>query len=267
MQYIKREGGIKLIEKERARDNKLPLVTIIIATYNSDKFLEQALLSIKKQSYPNIELIVLDGGSVDNTINILEKYSEIIEYWKSENDNGIYDAWNKAIRVSTGKWIVFIGSDDYLEINAIKDYIEHISSLGFEPDFVSSKLRFIKENGDLIKVIGDSWCWSKFKRYMNTLHTGTLHNRSLFQKYGQFNIRYKICGDYEFLLRARDSLVTSFMPIVTTNMRLGGVSTKQILVFKEAFFAKVKTGGRNYIVALFEYLTSLFAFYLKRLII
>jgi hypothetical protein len=98
---------------------------------------------------------------------------------------------------------------------------------------------------------------------MNTLHVGAFHNRSLFDRYGEFNIEYKICGDYEFLLRAKDALVTSFMPKVTANMRHGGLSTKRVLVLKEAFIVKVKTGGRNYLMALMEYWLSVFAFYIR----
>ena len=96
-----------------------PLVTIITVVLNNKKKLEKALKSIFHQSYKNIELIVIDGGSTDGTKNIIKKYQKKINYWISEKDDGIYDAINKGIKKSTGDIIGILHSDDYFYKNAI----------------------------------------------------------------------------------------------------------------------------------------------------
>ena len=91
-----------------------PLISIIIAAYNSEEFFERCINSIFSQKYTNYEIIVIDGGSSDKTQELLHKYSKRFKYWESMPDNGIYHAWNKALAQSSGEWIIFIGSDDFL---------------------------------------------------------------------------------------------------------------------------------------------------------
>ena len=91
-----------------------PLISVITVTYNAVSFLEQCIQSVARQQYPNIEHIILDGGSIDGTIQLLEKFDDKITYWKSESDNGIYDAMNKAVKYANGEWILFLGADDTL---------------------------------------------------------------------------------------------------------------------------------------------------------
>jgi glycosyltransferase involved in cell wall biosynthesis len=243
-----------------------PLVTIVMASYNSEKHIEEALTSISKQTYPSIELIVIDGGSNDNTIEIINKYRSIIRVLKSEKDDGIYDAWNKALKLSSGKWVTFIGSDDFFEDNCISCYLDHISQLNFEPDFVSSKIRVINEEGKTCRIAGEHWEWRKFKKFMNTLHVGTFHNRKLFEDVGLFDTNYKISADYELLLRKGEALKTSFLTAITCNMRMGGISTRNTMALKEAFIIKITTGKRNHLLAYYEYLVAKLKFHIRQII-
>src|SRR4051794_25072849 len=89
-------------------------ISIIVVTYNAGSILQNCLDSIFRQAYPAIEIIIIDGKSDDNTVSIIEKNSSRIAYWKSEPDEGIYDAMNKALKHVTGEWIYFIGADDEL---------------------------------------------------------------------------------------------------------------------------------------------------------
>jgi glycosyltransferase involved in cell wall biosynthesis len=91
-----------------------PLISVITVTLNAVKFLEQCIKSVAEQHYPNVEHIILDGGSTDGTIKLLEKFNDKISYWKSEPDNGIYSAMNKAVKHAKGEWILFLGADDVL---------------------------------------------------------------------------------------------------------------------------------------------------------
>ena len=98
------------------KNKSLPLITIIIAVFNGAKTLQQCIDSVAQQSYPNKELIIIDGGSKDGTLDLLKANSEKIDYWVSETDNGIYNAWNKGLAQANGDWICFLGADDFFGI-------------------------------------------------------------------------------------------------------------------------------------------------------
>src|SRR5439155_13950516 len=97
-----------------------PLVSIITIVYNREAYLEQAINSVLQQSYPNIEYIVIDGGSTDNSVSIIKKYASKIQYWVSEPDNGIADAFNKGLMKANGNIIGFINADDWYEPIAVE---------------------------------------------------------------------------------------------------------------------------------------------------
>ncbi len=105
------EGGLR--KKGLYKSNRQePLVTVITVTYNCGHCLEETILSVLNQSYSNIEYIIIDGGSQDSTLDILNRYDHAIDYWVSEQDNGIYDAMNKGIRFSSGEWLNFLNAKD-----------------------------------------------------------------------------------------------------------------------------------------------------------
>ncbi|TAE27304.1 MAG: glycosyltransferase [Cytophagales bacterium] len=222
--------------------NSLPTITVIIATYNAETYLAGCIQSVLEQSYPYYELFIIDGGSTDRTLSIIEQYKHHIAYWTSEPDQGIYDAWNKGIRKATGSWIAFIGSDDLLYPNALQTFVDHILAHPKQNqlEFISSTIELVDENLSPIRVVGDAWSWDKFSRFMNTWHVGAFHSSRLFSTYGLFNTSYKISGDYELLLRANDRLVTSFVPVNTVRMRTGGVSNVNLIrASEETYRAKV----------------------------
>ena len=133
-----------------------PLITIIIATYNELFNIQKTLDSIYHQKYVNIEIIVIDGDSDDGTVDILNENSARISYWISEVDIGIYDAWNKALKQSSGDWIMFLGAGDCLKFNALDHYIGCINSSNGSENFISSKGTIIDSKGkDIRDDIGD----------------------------------------------------------------------------------------------------------------
>jgi glycosyltransferase involved in cell wall biosynthesis len=243
-----------------------PMISIIIATYNAGIYLQLCLDSIAVQRNENVELIIIDGGSTDNTIEIIAKNREQINYWISEPDRGIYDAWNKGLQVVNGDWIMFLGADDQLVPDAIESYTTLIKSIyaDNQVDFISSKVQMIDENGKEIRIKGWSFSWPLFLKEMTVAHTGALHSKMLFQKYGQFNTDFKIVGDYEFLLRSGDSLNALFMNKVTVIMSENGASDS-VKAIREHYKAVTFTGKYSKYKALMNAITVYLKFKIKKL--
>lgn len=245
--------------------HSLPKITIIVAVYNGAKTLQRCLDSIIQQSYSYKELIVIDGGSTDGTIALLKANQKYICYWNSEPDNGIYDAWNKALKQVNGEWVAFLGADDVFLPSALQDYADYLLAHQNEKfDYVSSRVNLVK--GDkLIRTIGKPWSWSAFRRYMNVAHVGSLHNKALYEKYGVYDTSYQICADYELLLRPRASLRAGFVDVATVNMSVGGASDSVAALY-ETERAKVISGGRNAIMCRIENMLAVFRMRLRKCI-
>ena len=105
---------------------KNPLFSIITVVLNNDKYIEKTIKSVLSQSFKNYEYIVLDGASTDKTIDIIKKYEKKINFWSSEKDNGIYDAFNKGIKIAKGQFICIVNSDDILKKNALNIIYKYI---------------------------------------------------------------------------------------------------------------------------------------------
>jgi glycosyltransferase involved in cell wall biosynthesis len=222
-----------------------PLVTIVTAARNSAATLGNTIRSVLGQTHRDFEYIVIDAASVDGTIGILEGFGDRIDLWRSEPDAGIYDAWNKALRMARGQWIAFLGADDEYYPDALENYARFLA----EHDdgtlqYVSSRVT-LERQGRLPTTIGKPWSWPEFSRYMSVAHVGSLHRRALFEQYGAFNPHYRICGDYELLLRPRADLRAAFLSASTARMAYGGVSNlRPRAALIEAARAKQISGGR-----------------------
>ncbi len=229
---------------------EFPLVSVITAVRNGCATVEACLQSVLRQEYPNVEHIVLDAGSGDGTVDVLRGYDDRIAYWKSEPDKGIYDAWNKGLREARGEWICFLGIDDEFLPDAVSAYIE-LAAGNPNAEYLSSRVNWVHPSG-YTRTIGEPWTWPAFSKYMCTAHVGSMHRRSLFNRFGNYDISYRIVGDYELLLRARQHLKTAYMPVTTVMMRAGGTSDS-IAALTEQMKAKVNTGGRPLWLAGVEY--------------
>lgn len=240
------EGGLHTKGYFKKSYEDKPLISIITVVYNGEQYLEETIQSVINQTYDNVEYIIIDGGSTDGTLDIIKKYEDKIDYWVSERDQGIYDAWNKSLQVVTGEWIMFLGADDFLKPNALEKYINLISELPADVEFISAKLDLIDANKNVIAIIGKPWKWKTFKRYMNVAHVGSLQHKNLFLKYGLFEPSFKIAGDYEFLLRAGKNLQAAYLDEVIAQMTNGGVSNQQVaLAYQETKRAKMMQHARS----------------------
>ena len=178
------------------------------------------------QGWRDFEWIVVDGRSEDGTLDAVSNGTQRVMHLISEPDEGIYDAWNKGIARSSGDWISFLGAGDIYRPGALGDYAEWISSQQRASPaavrYLSSKVQLVR-SGAPVRVIGEAWRWSTFRRWMNVAHVGSFHHRSLFAS-NRFDPSFRICGDYEFLLRWGEGLGSGFLDKVTAEMEIGGVS-------------------------------------------
>jgi len=203
-------------------------ISIIIAIYNSEKTLEKCLNSIFNQTFQNYELIIVDNNSTDNSFLILNKYKDRIQHYIKEKDSGIYDAWNKGLKLCKSEWICFIGSDDYLLPDSLNiltsELINHPTA-----NFISGKIKLLNKNKDII--VGEPFSYKKIKYYQNFVHIASLTSIKLFENF-QFDCRYKIAGDYDFYVRNRQKIIPIFTNTILAFSELG-ISQKSNKVFLE----------------------------------
>lgn len=191
--------------------SSLPKISIITPSYNQGKFLEQTILSVINQNYPNLEYIIMDGGSSDDSVEIIKKHLNKITYWESKRDNGQADAINKGLSKCTGDIICWINSDDVLMDGALENIAQKFKNIN-EPAIVSGNFRTIDVNGNVIwqpKSENDSLYASNYsaldllKCWRNTLpQPSTFWNRAAFEKLRLLNANYHFAMDLEYWLRA-----------------------------------------------------------------
>ena len=231
------------------------LFSVITVSFNSEKTIKRTIESLLNQSFQNFEYIIIDGKSTDKTLEIIKSFEkefkekEIHFTWISEKDKGIYDAFNKGVIKATGKWVSFLGSDDFYLANALENYSKEILKLKQDVDLVYSNVE-VKDR----KVIRDVWSWNTFRKKMEIAHVGAFHNKEYFKKYGLFNETYKIAGDYELLLRANKNLKTHWFDKLTAVMEDGGISNDNIIeVYKETTQVKIDTKSQPKIISKIDF--------------
>jgi len=232
----KGEGGLRTQGYFKHDLLKKPLVTIVTAVYNGEKHLEETIQSVINQTYENVEYIIIDGGSTDGTLDIIKRYDGVINYWISECDRGISDAFNKAVTVSMGSYINFQGDGDgFYDKHAIENIMRDIDSS--RDMLVSAKIIRIDENGNelFISKQPDSFSKRSLLFKMPLPHQGLFTNQRLFKKYGLFDINNKYCMDYEHLLRAYNDFPKVILKnIIVSKWRYDGLGhNKEMDIFRE----------------------------------
>jgi glycosyltransferase involved in cell wall biosynthesis len=202
-----------------------PRLSIVISTLNAGRTLARCLESVAGQNFRDFELIIIDGGSSDDTAVVIARYAPLVRHFQSEPDAGIYDAWNKAMRIARGEWICFLGADDKF---ATAEALTSFSMNAEYPDvtLVSARVDVTNGRGAIVRSFGQAWKLATMKKYMCIAHPGAWHHRSLFDAYGTFASEYRLAGDYEFLLRCAASIRPRFVSESLVAMELGGVSNR-----------------------------------------
>ncbi|MGJ0237008.1 glycosyltransferase family 2 protein [Novosphingobium fluoreni] len=204
-----------------------PTIAIVIAIWNGVKTLQTCLDSLAGQTIRADEIVVMDGASTDGTCMVLKDNTDLLTFWKSEPDKGIYDAWNKALDHVTADWVWFIGCDDYLsDVNVISWWKDQLATLPESTGLIYSKVAMVASNGKVTEEIGQPWKVIERKQSYRMMvpHTGLLARRSLIDDVGKFDPRYRIAGDYDWFMRALRKSDVAFRDKVTICMGDAGLS-------------------------------------------
>ena len=209
-------------------------MSIITVCYNSSLTIEKTILSVKNQTYKNIEYIIIDGDSKDNTLEIIQKHEHTISKCVSETDKGLYDAMNKGIKLSTGDLIGILNSDDTFNSNTV---IEEIINFHKQNDIDASVGNIIqhKEGGKIIRFYSSKlWNPEKLKIGFMPPHPSIFFKRELFNKLGYYYLGLKIGADYELIIRyfLKNNIIWKYSGITTTSMLVGGLSSSGASSYK-----------------------------------
>ncbi|MFA6189491.1 MAG: glycosyltransferase family 2 protein [Sulfuricurvum sp.] len=265
----KLEGGLHTSGHFKTSYPNKPLITIITAVYNGEKYLEETIQSILEQTYENLEYIIIDGGSTDGTLDIIRKYEHAIDYWVSEKDQGISDAFNKGVKLAHGTYINFQGDGDgFYTAQSVSKIIENIDS---ENDMlISGRIQRISIDGEELFISKHSHHFNKKSLLfrMSLPHQGLFTHKNMFEQYGLFDIDNTFCMDYEHLLRAYKHFPHVVMKdIVVARWRADGLGNGRILEIL-AEYDKIKRDNNiasNFVLSIINFWTLL-KYYIKRII-
>lgn len=228
------EGGLRTKGLFKQQNHKLPLVSVITVVLNGEKYLEQTIQSIINSSYASIEYIVIDGGSTDNSLDIIKKYEGQIDYWVSEPDAGIYDAMNKGTQVSLGEYTLHINADDLIfDSLALEKIIGKFKNLSTEnlPNLFSSILFVRLAKGEVVKKIPkkscrDRDCKKGTSRAINIIHIPGCHQGfiGIRNKHSLFDTRYKLIAERIAISHKIEREKVDISSITLAICRSGGVS-------------------------------------------
>jgi len=185
------------------KDPSWPKISIVTPSYNQAEFLERTILSVLNQNYPNLEYIIIDGGSTDGSVEIIKKYEKYLTYWVSEKDQGMYDAINKGLKIASGEILAYINSDDLYMSDTFHSVIEYFQK-NPETVLIYSDCVFIDEDGNYMYT----YRFLPFKLYRygaiswSSIAQPTTFWRNIIHKSGiYFDESFRMVGDFDFYLR------------------------------------------------------------------
>lgn len=220
------------------------LVSVITPCYNSSSTIEKTLACIENQTYKNLEYIIIDGGSTDDTLKIIERHRERLPKrlkLVSEKDNGIYDAMNKGVRLAKGSLIGIVNSDDWYEDDTVEQVVKNYGGNQYEVLYgMQRNFRDDKEKSTFIYH-------HDFLPEQMITHPTCFVTADTYKDFGLFDTRYRSAADYDLMLRLYESKKVVFTPVmrVLSNFRLGGMSGSQtgvrenaIIRYKRGYMSK-----------------------------
>jgi glycosyltransferase involved in cell wall biosynthesis len=249
------------------------ILSIITVSFNSRETICNTIESVINQTYQGIEYIVIDGGSTDDTVEIIKSYGNKISKFESEPDYGIYDAINKGIRLSTGNIIGILNSDDlFYDNNVIQKVVDAFERN--ETDAVYGDVQFV-DPANTSKIVryysSKHFNPAKFKCGFMPAHPSFYVKRKIYEELGYYKTDYQIAADFELEMRflLTNHIRYRYLELPIVSMRTGGVSNKSIFsnitLNKEIYKACRENGIRtNYFLIYSKYFTKIFQFFGKK---
>lgn len=240
-------------------------LTVVTVCFNSAATIEDTVRSVLSQDYKNLEYIIIDGASRDNTLEVIAPYRDKISKIISEPDKGLYDALNKGISLSTGEIIGFLHADDFFADCQVLSRIA--SAFSANTDGVYGDLEYVNAT-DTTKVIrkwkSGSYRPGDFLRGWMPPHPALYLRRHVYEKYGGFDLSLRSSADYELMLRFihRYQISLKYVPSVFVRMRVGGMSNASAAARKKAFFEDLRAWelngyGKNYLAVVLKKIKKL----------
>lgn len=202
-------------------------VSIITVAYNSDQTIEDTIKSVLSQDFSEIEYIIIDGGSTDRTIDIINRYKDKIATIVSEPDQGIYDGMNKGVALATGDIVGILNSDDFYSNNGVISSV--VSQFKDGVDAVYADLVYVDQlqtEKIIRKWISGEYVHGAFKKGWMPPHPTLFVKNEIYKNYGSYSLELKSAADYEFMLRVihKHKINLNYLPEIIVKMRAGGVS-------------------------------------------
>lgn len=202
--------------------------SIITVTYNASQWLERTVLSVLSQTYPNIEYIVIDGGSTDGTTDIIRQYESGISYWISEPDKGLYDAMNKGLEKATGDYVWFLNAGDTLYTSDTVHQIVSRLKKGKRPDVIYGETSIVDARGKSLGLrrlkAPRKLTWKSFRMGMLVCHQSFIARREIAPLY---DTRYRLVADYDWCIRClKNSTSIRNTHLVLSNFLEEGLSSQ-----------------------------------------
>ena len=208
------------LEASLRNRRELPVVTVITAVLNAQNEIGETIRSVVSQDYPNIQYIIIDGGSTDATLKEITSYDKDIAFWVSEPDHGISDAWNKGIAVATGQYVSFLNAGDLYMPNAITDVI---TSIG-ESDFTWGDMIWVSNGGKETMLRGRDTYALELPYIMPFNHPTMFFKTDKVREVGGYSKQYRLAMDYDLVRKmVLNGAQGAKVPVTIVKMRAGGV--------------------------------------------
>lgn len=193
----------------------MPIISIITVSFNAEKTIRKTIESVINQTYKNIEYIIIDGESKDNTVNIIKEFNENINYWCSEKDYGIYDAMNKGLKIANGDFVIFLGADDiFFSDTTLEDIIEKLDD------------KYVCYGDSYITQIRKIY-WGKFNKYKisigNICHQAIFYPKKIY-KNKEYQLKYKIYADYVYNIEIFNKIQFKYLDETISVFNYNGIS-------------------------------------------
>jgi glycosyltransferase involved in cell wall biosynthesis len=223
-------GGKRLTRASTRLKLDSPLFAVVTVVFNGAEALEATIHSVLSQSYKNFEYIVIDGGSTDGTLDLLRKYEHSIDYWVSEPDKGVYDAFNKACRLITGEWTIFLGAGDVLHDESVLESMsETVSRVSAEIEIVYGKVCLTDSRNRPFETLNRPWEQMRDRwqggRPVFPHHQGIFHRRPILAGKNPFDTTYRIAADSKVFYDSMKRATPVFADLTIATSTLGGLST------------------------------------------